>query len=307
VKRVSFQLIVPLSHLGWTGRYAASGATPQILSMNSIGPTYFDTMRIPLYQGREFTWSDTTASGLKVILNQSAAQLLFPGRQALGQQVVSGEDKKNVYEVVAVVGDTKYRDMRTAAPPAAYVPMLQDEQKKPSLSAVVRVDGPQAALAARSLALRLAPTIPAPTLTTMDEVLNDSMSAERMMALLALFFAGCALLVTAIGLYGTLAYATARRTSEIGIRMALGAQRTGVLAMVFWENALIALAGAAAGLVAALFASQALASFLYGTSPRDPWVLAGSVAALTAIASAASLLPALRASRIEPIAAIRCE
>jgi ABC-type antimicrobial peptide transport system permease subunit len=199
--------------------------------------------------------------------------------------------------------------MRTAAPPAAYVPMLQDEQKKPSLSAVVRVDGPQAALAlaARSLALRLASTIPAPTLTTMDEVLNDSMSAERMMALLALFFAGCALLVTAIGLYGTLAYATARRTSEIGIRMALGAQRTGVLAMVFWENALIALAGAAAGLVAALFASQALASFLYGTSPRDPWVLAGSVAALTAIASAASVLPALRASRIEPIAAIRCE
>jgi predicted permease len=309
VKSVSFQFIVPLSHLGWTGMYVASGANPLRVSMNSVGPKYFDTMRIPLYQGREFSWSDTTTSGLKIILNQSAAQLLFPARQALGQQVVSGEDKKNVYEVVAVVGDTKYRDMRTAAPPAAYVPMLQDEQKKPSLSAVVRVDGPQAALAlaARSLALRLASTIPAPTLTTMDEVLNDSVSAERMMALLALFFAGCALLVTAIGLYGTLAYTTARRTSEIGIRMALGAQRTGVLAMVFWENALIAFAGSAAGLVAALFASQALASFLYGTSPRDPWVLAGSVAALTAIASAASLLPALRASRIEPMAAIRCE
>jgi ABC-type antimicrobial peptide transport system permease subunit len=137
--------------------------------------------------------------------------------------------------------------------------------------------------------------------------LNESMSAERMMALLALFFAGCALLVTAIGLYGTLAYTTARRTSEIGIRMALGARRTRVMAMVFRENAQIAALGAGAGLVAALFASRALASFLYGTSPRDPWVLAGSVGALIVIAGAASLLPALRAARIEPMTAIRCE
>jgi ABC-type antimicrobial peptide transport system permease subunit len=133
------------------------------------------------------------------------------------------------------------------------------------------------------------------------------MSAERMMALLAVFFAGCALLVTAIGLYGTLAYATARRTSEIGIRMALGAQRARVVAMVFEENALVATAGAGAGLVAALFSSRALASFLYGTSPHDPWVLVGSVAVLIVIASAASLLPALRAARIEPMAAIRYE
>ncbi len=163
------------------------------------------------------------------------------------------------------------------------------------------------ALAARSLAARLAPAIPAPMLTPMDEVLNDSMSTERMMALLALFFAACALLVTGIGLYGTLAYSTARRTSEIGIRMALGAQRTRVMAMVFGENALVATFGTGAGLGAALLASRALASFLYGTSPRDPWVLVGSVAALTFIASAASLLPALRAARIEPMAAIRCE
>jgi len=309
VESVSFQLIVPLSHLHWTGRYASPGARPLRLYMNSVGPKYFATMRTPLYQGREFAWTDTNASGLKMILNQSAAKLLFPGEQALGQRVINGIDGKTSYEVVAVVGDAKYSDMRTTAPPSAFVPILQDEQKKPSLSAVVRVAGPQAALAlaARSLAQQLAPAIPAPTLTTMQEMLNDSVSAERMMALLALFFAGCALLVTAIGLYGTLAYATARRTSEIGIRMALGAPRARVLAMVFCENALVASAGAGAGLALALVASRALASFLYGTSPRDPWVLSGSVAALLVIASAASLLPALRASRIEPISAIRCE
>ena len=289
VKSVSFQFIVPLSHLGWNARYAAPGSDPQLIYMNSVGPDYFATMGIPLYRGREFRWADTNASGLKIILNQSAAKLLFPGQDALGRQVVNPE--RTAYEVVAVVGDAKYRNMREAAPPAAYVPIMQDEQKKPSLSAVVRVEGPQdaLALAARSLAARLAPAIPAPVLTTMNEVLNNSISAERMMALLALFFAGCALLVTAIGLYGTLAFATARRTSEIGIRMALGAKRTRVMAMIFGENLVVAACGAGAGLGVALLASRAVASFLYGTSPRDPWVLAGSIGALSVIASAASL------------------
>jgi predicted permease len=308
VKKVSFEFIVPLSHRGWNGRYGAPGAQPQLMYMNSVGPDYFATMRIPLYQGREFTWADSKASGLKITLNRSAANLLFPGEEALGQQVIE-ERSHSTYQVVAVVGDTKYRDMREPAPASGYIPMMQDEQKKPSLTAVVRSDGPQAALAsaARSLAARLVPTVPAPTLSTMNEVLNDAVSTERMMALLSVFFAGCALLVTGIGLYGTLAYATARRTSEIGIRMALGAQRMGVMVLVFRENALVASIGSVAGLTIALLVSRALGSFLYGTSPRDPWVLLGSVAMLTLIASVASLLPALRAARIEPMAAIRCE
>jgi ABC-type antimicrobial peptide transport system permease subunit len=128
-----------------------------------------------------------------------------------------------------------------------------------------------------------------------------------MMAMLAVFFAGCALLVTAIGLYGTLAYATARRTSEIGIRMALGARRAQVVGLVFRENAWVAAGGSLAGLAVALLASRALASFLYGTSVHDPWVLVGSVAALTLIASAASLVPALRAAQIDPMQALRAE
>jgi ABC-type antimicrobial peptide transport system permease subunit len=141
----------------------------------------------------------------------------------------------------------------------------------------------------------------------MERVIDDSLSAERTMALLAVFFAVCALVVTAVGLYGTLAYATARRTSEIGIRMALGAQRSQVVAMVFFQNATVAATGTAMGVVAALLASRALASFLYGTSTRDPWVFAGSIFALAMIASAASLLPALRSARIDPMTAIRCE
>ncbi len=305
---MSFAFIVPLSHVGWNGRYGAPHKPPQLMFMNAVGPDYFATMRIPLYQGREFTWADSKASGLKITLNRSAANLLFPGEEALGRQVIAASSQ-GTYQVVAVVGDAKYRDMRAPAPPTGYIPMMQDEQKKPSFTAVVRIDGPQAPLAsaARSLTARLAPTIPAPVLSTMNEVLNDAMSTERMMALLSVFFAGCALLVTGIGLYGTLAYATARRTSEIGIRMALGAQRIRVMALVFRENALVAGIGSVAGLTIALLVSRALGSFLYGTSARDPWVLLASVAVLTLIASVASLLPAVRATRIEPMAAIRCE
>ncbi|WP_263352827.1 ABC transporter permease [Acidicapsa acidisoli] len=308
VRNASFEFIVPLSHRGWNGRYAAPGQSAHMIWLNSVAPRYFETMRIPLYQGRDFTWGDTKASGLKIILNEAAAKQFFPGRNAVGQQVIYSRTKTS-FEVVAIVGDAKYRDIRTPAPPAGYVPIMQDEQPKPSLNAVVRIDGPQTPLvaAARSITARLAPSIPAPTMTTMDDVVDNSMSAERMMALLTVFFAACALLVTAIGLYGTLAYSTARRTSEIGIRMALGAQRARVVALVFRENAVVAFGGCGAGLIAAILASRALASFLYETSPRDPWILFGSVAALTAIASAASLLPALRAARIEPISAIRCE
>lgn len=308
VTDVSFQSQVPLSHRGWNGRYSTPGETPHLLMMNSVAPEYFRTMRIPLRAGREFAWSDTNASGMKMILNEAAAKQLFPDGDALGRQVVNDNDKTS-YEIVAVVGDAKYRDMRSPAPPTGYVPIQQDPQTKPSLSAVVRVDGPLApvASAARMLAARLAPSIPAPIFTTYDEMVDDSLGAERMMAVLAMFFAGCALLVTGIGLYGTLAYATSRRTSEIGIRMALGAQRVQVMGMVFRQNVILAVVGSGTGLIAALLASRALASFLYETSPRDPWILLGSVAVLSAIASAASLLPALRAARIEPMAAIRCE
>jgi predicted permease len=304
---VSFEFIVPLSHRGWNGHYSTPAGGTHLIYMNAVGPDYFATMHIPLYQGHEFSWNDSNVSGLKIILNQSAANEFFPGQNALGQHITN--PRKFSYEVVGVVADAKYRDMQSPAPPAAYVPIQQDEQPKPSLTAVVRTDGPHAPLAAaaRTLAGKLAPNIPAPVMTTMDDVMNKSVGTERMMALLALFFAGCALLVTAIGLYGTLAYATARRSSEIGIRMALGARRAVVVAMVLRENVLVAAVGTGAGLIATVLVSRALASFLYKTSPGDPSVLVCSVAALAFIATAASILPALRAARIDPMRALRNE
>jgi predicted permease len=310
VTSVSFARMVPFTHYVWDEEYSVAGGKGQSIYRNDIGPDYFKTMRIPLYEGRDFTWNDTKASGLKLILNQTAAQLLFPNRSALGQTVISKDDEKTPqYEVIGVVGDAKYEELRSPAPPTAYSPMAAGNEDSRSYYAVVRVGGTAGPLAnaARTIGTKLDPGIPAPVMTSMQGVIDDSVSAERTMALLAVFFAVCALVVTAVGLYGTLAYATARRTSEIGIRMALGAQRSQVVAMVFFQNATVAATGTAMGVVAALLASRALASFLYGTSTRDPWVFAGSIFALAMIASAASLLPALRSARIDPMTAIRCE
>ena len=310
VTSVSFARIIPFTHFLWDEDLSAAGKS-QDTYHNSVGPNYFHTMSIPILAGRDFSWSDTPSTGLKILLNQTAAKLLFPDRSPIGQTVTKRSDDKAVnYEVVGIVGDAKYEDLRSPAPPTAYVAMSQDEDELgSSYNAVVRVSGPAGPLAeaARSLAKKLDSGIPAPLTTSMSATVDDSLSTERLMAMLSVFFAACALIVTAVGLYGTLAYATARRTSEIGIRMALGARRGQVVAMVFLQNASVALAGTAAGLIAALLASRALASFLYGTSARDPWVFAGSILMLALIASAASLLPALRSARINPMTAIRCE
>jgi predicted permease len=310
VKDVSFAWIIPFAHMVWDEDFPAPDGKVHNIYQNSVAPAYFQTMRIPFFSGRDFRWGDSGSSERKIILNQAAAKLLLPDHNAIGQFITKKDGEKTFrYEVIGVVGDAKYEDLRSAAPPTAYVPMCQEDQETRSYNAVLRTGGPAAPLvgAAHALAEQIQPGIPMPEMTAMSDTVRDSMSAERMMALLSVFFAVCALIVTAVGLYGTLAYATERRTIEIGIRMALGARRAQVAGMVFRQNAAVALAGTATGLIAALLASQALAGFLYGTSTRDPWVLAGSIVALALIASAASLLPAVRAAGIEPMQAIRCE
>jgi predicted permease len=312
VKGVGFGSEIPFDGSIWTRDYRSplSGGDRQLF-LNSVSPGYFATMRIPLVAGRDFDWRDTLSTGRKIVLSQSAAKYLLPGVDPIDQSIsaADSEGQKLTYQVIGVVGNSHYFSIRDDEPAGAFIPITQDSGHKSSFTAVVRIEGSAApfAAAARLLAAKTAPEIPAPVLNTLSADIDSSISSERMMAMLAVFFAGCALLVTAIGLYGTLAYATTRRTSEIGIRMALGARRTQVIALVFGENARIAAAGSVVGLAVALVASRALASFLYGTSARDPWVMAGSTAALILIASAASLIPAVRAARIEPIEALRTE
>ncbi len=319
VTGVSYQRI-SLFGPEWDEDFTDTRGTSHDTFVNAVGPAYFSTMRIPLLAGREFTWNDTPprnqmaqrpSSGLKIILNQSAAGQLFPDRNALGQPIRQDVGNGiNTYEVVGIVGDAKYNNLHSNAPPTAYLAMPQQTNVDDlSYIAVVRSASPAGPLAAavRAITAEMAPSVPAPEVNSMMTVIDDSMGAERMMTMLAVFFAICALVVTAIGLYGTLAYATARRSTEVGIRMALGAHRSQVAFMVFGQNLGVVICGTAFGLATSLLATRALTSFLFLTSIRDPWVLAGSILAIALTACLASLLPALRAAHIEPMAAIRCE
>jgi predicted permease len=311
VTGVSYELVSPLMNMQWDEDFPDSKGATHDTYVNAVAPAYFSTMKIPMMAGRDFTWDDSPSAGTKVILNQAAARQLFPDSNAIGRTFRHEERKAiKVYEVVGIVGNAKYSDIRSAAPPTAYIPLAQnDPEQTPSYTSVVRTTmdtGPLAGTV-RSIAAEMAPQVPAPEVTSMPKIIDDALGAERMMTLLAVFFAVCALVVTAIGLYGTLAYATARRTAEIGIRMALGARRAQVAATVFGQNLWVVMGGTVVGLAASLLTTRALASFLFSTSAHDPWVIAASIFALGLAACAASLLPALRAARIEPMTAIRCE
>ncbi len=317
VTSLSFSSITPLSGSNWTGAVHLPGGADHDVFHNRVGLNYFRTMRIPLLEGREFSSQDDPHSGTKIILNRAAAKMLFPAGDALGKQVreatyIDGSFKgkeEESYQVVGVVGNTKYTQLRDPAPPTGYFSSTQATETKPSYTAILRINGPVAPLAAaiRHITATLAPEIPAPEFATMDEQVNYSIAAERVMALLSVFFAISALLVTGIGLYGVLSYSTARRTSEIGIRMALGAERTRVVSLIFRENIWIAIGGCALGLLTALLSSRALATFLYGTSPRDPGIMLLSLILLCLIAAIASLIPAMRAASIDPLKALRSE
>lgn len=318
VQAVSFESDTPISGSTMTGTYHSQpNKKEQVLYLDYVAPGYFSAMKIQLLTGRDFKWGDTASSSSKVILNQAAANLLFAGNNPVGQLIYAYDN--TVLQVIGVVADVHNASIRNEALPAAYMPIAQiaymkDKDgsltpQKNSFTAVARIGGSPAIFAseAHSLIARMAPDIPAPPMISMTAQIDQSISSERMIAMLATFFGLCALLVTAIGLYGTLAYATSRRTSEIGIRIALGAQRAHVVRLVFRENAWVSISGCVAGLVATLFTSRALASILYSTSTHDPFILFTSVASLMIVASAASLMPAIRAATIEPMEALRAE
>jgi predicted permease len=306
VEEASISAAVPIH-----GRYIeenlqAVGGSKLHIQENAVGPDYFKTLRTPLLSGREFRWTDTAASGRKVILNRSAVRLLSPSSNVLGHHIIL-EDGKTQAEIIGVVEDSKYSNLREPAPPTAYFAAMQSLIPGASLSLLVRAKGPAkpAIAAAGQVVRRALPDVPAPTAMSMEETIAESLVTERVMATLALFFGGLALLITGVGLYGTLAYSTERRTGEIGIRLALGAQPREIIAMVCAENSSIVVLGGLAGMAGSVFVSRTIASFLYGISAHDPVVWAVSAAMLLSVATAASLAPAAKAARTDPLTAIR--
>ena len=278
-----------------------------------ILPDFFHTLGVPLLAGREFTERDDETAPPVVILNESMARFYFGGANPIGRHVAFGQQTGFPVEVVGVA-----RDFERASPRATGMPRMltffpyRDRASANNLvimCATVRTHGDPYAMAQRiRVELRAAdPSLAVLKVNTVDEQLDDVLAQERLLAALATFFGAIAVLLACLGLYGLLAHMTARRTSEIGVRMALGATSGGVLAMVLCDGLWLVLAGVVVGVPAAIAGTTWMESRLFGVRPTDPATLAGAALLLAALAALAGWLPARRASRIDPMAALREE
>jgi predicted permease len=278
--------------------------------LSNVGPDYFATLGIPIVAGRAFTAQDDGPSKYAVI-NESFAREYFPGRDPIGQRFGLVDDMQPVspdIEVIGVIPDRKYRDLRETPPAQAYFPYFQDAHFRfMNIYLRTQVDPRQIENELRERMRQFDPHVPVVGLQAMNEQIGFSLRTERLVASLSAVFGGLATLLAAIGLYGVTAYAVLRRTREIGIRMALGALRSNVVVMVMREVFLLIGAGLAAGIALALALADLIRSQIYGLSARDPLTFVGSAIVLTVAAGLAGFIPALRASSLDATTALRHE
>jgi predicted permease len=287
--------------------------------MNWIGPNYFGTLGVPVVAGRDFTTQDTERVlhrepdnwvSAKVIVNESFVKRYLGGHNALGRHVGFGIDPntKTDMEIIGVVKDIKYMNLRNDVPDQLFVPYLANRGFG-GMTVFVRTAADPAAMfqSVRAKVREMDASLPITSMRTVSEDINDTLITERMTAQLSAVFGFLAILTTVIGLYGVMAYSVARRTREIGIRMALGALEGNVVWMVMREVLLLVAIGVAAALPSAFGLTQFVRAQLYGVAPNDPVTMAIATLALAAVACAAGYVPALRASRVDPLRALRYE
>jgi predicted permease len=281
--------------------------------LSPVTPQYFSTMRIPLLEGRDFSERDDLRAPQVMIVNRAFADKFFPGENVLGKKVKPGAGNGTAggppwREIIGVVGNIKLSPTQRELRPAMYLPALQ----LPSwccLYTVVRssVDPRSLEPSIRQIVASMDKDIPVTQVRTMQELMYRGLAQPRFAMVLLGTFAGLALLLTVVGLYGVMTYAVTRRTREIGVRMALGAQRQAVLGMVLREAARLLVIGVCIGMAAILLSASVLRSMLYGTGSRNPLVLALVCLAVGTAGLLAAYLPALRAASIEPMEALRAE
>ena len=306
--------VLPLSG-GNTTRFIVEGepvpAPGQETEANvrEVNPDYFRAMGVPLLRGRAFTARDDPASPRVVIVNQTLAARAFPRGEAPGRRLIFTGDDRRPYEVVGVVGDEKVNGLDARTTPVVYHPMFQDPGLATGL--VVRATGEPGRLAAalRAELRALEPDLSLWAMRTMDDVMASLPATflRRYPALLIGVFAGVALLLATVGIYGVMSYAVSQQTREIGVRVALGARRRDILQMVVGRGMALALAGVGAGLVVSLAVTRLLGSLLYGVTATDPVTFAGVALLLAGVAFLACYLPARRATQIDPLLALRQE
>jgi putative ABC transport system permease protein len=286
----------------------------------TISSGYFDVFRIPLLRGRDFTDRDSGGAGGVVIINQAMAKQFWPQGDPLTDQIVIGKGVGPAFnegprQVIGIVGDVRDGGLNQEPQPAMYVPFAQVpdgvtalNSKLTALGWVVRTRGePHALSVAIEKELREASGLPVARIKSMEEIVVSSTARSDFNMLLLTVFGCAALLLAAIGVYGLMSYSVEQRTQEIGIRLALGAEAGQVRNMVIAQGMALAIAGVAIGMAAALALSRLIETLLFGVTARDPVVFIAVPAVLTAVALIAVWLPALRATRIDPIDALRCE
>jgi putative ABC transport system permease protein len=289
------------------GRTAPSGGdlSPDYLV---VTPDYFRTMGVPLLGGRTFTDRDDPARLPVAIVSEATARYFWPGQDAIGKHFRGPcGDEKNWCQVVGVVGDVKQHHLEEASRMAVYTPFSQDPWAFLAFVVRTRLEPASAAPSVESAIHSVDADEPLYNVRSMRDVEAASLSPQRLQIALIGLFAALALVLACMGIYGVMAYSVARRTSEIGVRMALGAQTGNVLGLVLGEGLRLAVAGAAIGLAGSFFAARLLSGMLFGVAPSDPFTFAGVAVVLVAVAMVACYLPARRATRVDPLVALRYE
>jgi len=277
-----------------------------------VTPRYFESMGIPLLAGRDIGWTDTKQAPNVVVINEAFAQRHFAGENPLGHRISLQGQERDPLLIVGVVGDVRQLGLDRMPVAEAFVPYLQDPLSKTymrSMTIVARTKSDPAAIAGslRAALTSLDQSLPVYDLKPMTEYLSDSLAGRRFNLILLTAFAVVALLLAAVGIYGVISYGVTQRTHEIGIRMALGAEKGDVLRLVVRQGMIMALCGVAIGLLASFALTRVMESLLFGVSVTDPLTFTVIALLLTSVALLACVLPARRATKVDPLIALRYE
>lgn len=277
--------------------------------LHTAGEQFLEAMRIPVVLGRGIRATDDESAPKVVLISQTMARQFFPNENPIGRRIGFSKDKPAVYEIVGIVRDARYTSMKDEMPPAVIFPYRQQLDKINSMSFVVRTAGDPHALAGavRAAVRGIDPNVPLFDVRTQTEQIDESMRHERALAALSSFFGIVALVLCCIGLYGLMSYIATRRTRETGVRIALGARGRDIAWNVLRRALLLVLGGVAAGGAASLAFTKYVQSLVYGIRANDAATIAGAIAVMVAVTLIASWFPARRASRTDPIAALRAE
>ena len=288
------------------GRAQAGSEAPLEAGIHYISPEYFSVMRTPLIAGRSFNEFDTKQYQRVAIINQMAARRYWVGRNPIGSRINIGEQGSPAWvTIVGIAGDIRTADLTSELSPDLYLPHTQASNRAMSLIIRTASDPMLLIPAVRDMVREVDKDRPIWNLTSMQELISDSVAGPRFNTTLILTFAALALLLALLGIYGVFSYAVAQRTQEIGIRMALGASRQGVMRLVVRQGLIVAIVGVGLGIGGGFALTSLLSSMLFGVTPTDPYIFAVCAVLMLLVALAATWLPAARASRVDPIVALR--